>query len=53
MPDEDINKITWENACRFFNFDPFTHIPKDQATVGALRAQAGDVDTEPRRYGNA
>ncbi|MBF6169990.1 amidohydrolase family protein [Nocardia blacklockiae] len=43
--DADIDKITWENACRFLNWDPFAHIPKDQATVGALRAQAKDVDT--------
>ncbi len=34
----------WENACRFFDWDPFEHTPKDQATVGALRALATDVD---------
>nr|WP_221333449.1 amidohydrolase family protein [Nocardia transvalensis] len=43
--DADINKITWQNACRFLNWDPFQHIAKDQATVGALREQAKDVDT--------
>ncbi|BCK54936.1 amidohydrolase family protein [Nocardia wallacei] len=43
--DADINKITWENACRFLNWDAFAHIPKEQATVGALREQAKDVDT--------
>jgi predicted TIM-barrel fold metal-dependent hydrolase len=42
--DEEIHKITWENACRFFDWDPFKHTPKDQATVGALRALAKDVD---------
>ena len=41
--DEEINKITHENALRLFSFDLFTHIPKEQATVGALRAQAKDV----------
>ncbi len=41
---EEIDKITWQNACRFFDWDPFAHTPKDQATVGALRAQATDVD---------
>ncbi|MCX4097104.1 amidohydrolase family protein [Nocardia sp. alder85J] len=46
--DEDINKITWENACRFLEWDPFAHIPKEQATVGALRAQATDVDLSIR-----
>jgi predicted TIM-barrel fold metal-dependent hydrolase len=42
--DEEIHKITWENACRFFDWDPFAHTPKDAATVGALRALATDVD---------
>ena len=26
--DEEIHKITWENACRFFGWDPFAHIPE-------------------------
>ena len=42
--DEEIHKITWENACRFYGWDPFAHTPKEQATVGALRALARDVD---------
>jgi predicted TIM-barrel fold metal-dependent hydrolase len=42
--DDEIHKITWQNACRFFDWDPFKHTPKDQATVGALRALATDVD---------
>ena len=45
--DEEIHKITWENACRFFDWDPFKHTPKEQATVGALRALAADVDVDP------
>ena len=43
--DEEIHKITWENATRFFSWDPFVHTAKEQATVGALRALAPDVDT--------
>ncbi|WP_045877823.1 amidohydrolase family protein [Pseudofrankia sp. DC12] len=43
--DEEISKITWENACRFFGWNPFTHLKKQDATVGALRAAAADVDT--------
>jgi predicted TIM-barrel fold metal-dependent hydrolase len=43
--DDEIHKITWQNTCRFFDFDPFKHIPKEQATVGALRALATDVNT--------
>ncbi|CAO5161757.1 Amidohydrolase [Frankia sp. AiPs1] len=46
--DEEINKITWENACRFFNWDPFAELPRERATVGALRATATDVDTAIR-----
>ncbi len=41
----EIDQITWENSCRFFDWDPFLHTPKEKATVGALRAQATDVDT--------
>jgi hypothetical protein len=43
--DEEIHKITWENACRFFDWSPFAHTPMEQATVGARRAVAADVDT--------
>jgi predicted TIM-barrel fold metal-dependent hydrolase len=42
--DDEIDKITWQNACRFFDWDPFEHTAKDDATVGALRARATDVD---------
>jgi predicted TIM-barrel fold metal-dependent hydrolase len=44
VSDPEINQITWENSARFFDWDPFTNIKKDQATVGALRALASDVD---------
>ena len=42
--DDEIEAISWKNASRFFNFDPFAAIPKSQATVAALRAKATDVD---------
>src|SRR5207302_11118846 len=45
VTDAEIHKITWENATRFFDWDPFEHTPKEQATVGGLRALAADVDT--------
>jgi predicted TIM-barrel fold metal-dependent hydrolase len=44
VPDGDIDKITHRNAMRLYDFDMFSHTPKEQLTVGALRAQAGDVD---------
>jgi len=46
--DAEIDKITWQNASRFFEWDPFATVAKDQATVGALRARATDVDTSIR-----
>jgi len=54
VPDADINKITYENAMRWYQFDPFTHVPKEQATVGALRAAAAghDVSVRPRSHHN-
>ena len=45
VPDDDIDKMTYVNAVRDFHFDPFAHRPKEQCTVGALRAEATDVDT--------
>jgi hypothetical protein len=53
IPDDEVNKMTYENAMRFFQYDPFAHIPKDQATVGALRARAADVDVEIKGSGKA
>jgi predicted TIM-barrel fold metal-dependent hydrolase len=43
--DESIDKISWQNASRFCGWDPFAAIPRDQATVAALRARSADVDT--------
>ena len=45
VPDDEIDKITHANALRFFDVDPFSSIPRAEATVGALRARAVDVDT--------
>lgn len=44
VPDAEINKITHENAMRLYQFDPFAHIPKDQATVAALRKSVDGHD---------
>ena len=44
VSDADINKMTYENAMRWYHWDPFAHIPKDQATVGALRKSAEGHD---------
>ena len=48
VPDEDINKITYENAMRWYRFDPFAHRPREQCTVGALRAEVAGHDVSIR-----
>ena len=48
VPDEEINKMTYENACRWYSFDPFKHISRADATVGALRQAAAGHDTSIR-----
>ncbi len=47
--DDEIHQITWQNACRFFDRDPFRHTPKEQATVGALRALATEAGVDTTR----
>ncbi len=51
VSDADIHKITWQNVMKWFQYDPFQHLPKEGCTVGALRAQAKDVDLTMRRGG--
>jgi hypothetical protein len=51
LPREDIDRITHLNAMRNFRYDPFAHLPREECTVGALRAQATDVDTSLVSHG--
>ncbi|MDP9167111.1 MAG: amidohydrolase [Actinomycetota bacterium] len=44
VPDDEIDKMTHLNAMKLYQFEPFAHVPREQATVGALRAAAGDHD---------
>jgi hypothetical protein len=44
VADADIDRITHENALRLFKHDLFSHLAREHATVGALRATATDVD---------
>jgi predicted TIM-barrel fold metal-dependent hydrolase len=48
VPDDEIKKMTYENAMRWYSFDPFTHITREQATVGALRKAAEGHDVSIR-----
>ncbi|MET0802771.1 MAG: amidohydrolase family protein [Acidimicrobiales bacterium] len=45
---EEIDKITHENALRWYRFDPFSTRPREQCTVGALRAEVPDHDVAIR-----
>lgn len=40
----DLDKITHENAMRWYRFDPFAHRGRDSCTVGALRAEVAGHD---------
>ena len=53
VPDDEINKMAYENAMRWYSFDPFTHIPREQATVGALRRAAEGHDVSIKATGHA
>ena len=44
VPAAHIAKMTHENAMRWFSFDPFAHLPREEATVGALRRRAAGHD---------
>ena len=44
VTDAELDKITHENAMRWYHFDPFAHRAREQCTVGALRAEAAGHD---------
>jgi predicted TIM-barrel fold metal-dependent hydrolase len=48
VPDDELNKITFENACRWYSFDPFAHRSRADSTVAALRAEAAGHDVSVR-----
>jgi predicted TIM-barrel fold metal-dependent hydrolase len=48
VPDTDLDKISHENAMRWYRFDPFSIRPKEQSTVAALRAEVAGHDVETR-----
>jgi predicted TIM-barrel fold metal-dependent hydrolase len=52
VPDDEIKKMTHENAMRWYSFDPFTHISREQATVGALRKAAEGHDVSIKAKGH-
>jgi hypothetical protein len=44
VPDDEVAKMTHENAMRWYSFDPFTRMAREDATVGALRRRAAGHD---------
>ena len=50
VPRADLDKITHENAMRWYSYDPFTYIPRQEATVGALRSRAAGHDVSIRSF---
>jgi predicted TIM-barrel fold metal-dependent hydrolase len=50
VSEADVNKITFENACRWYRFDPFVHRFRSESTVAALRAEAAGHDVSTRSY---
>jgi predicted TIM-barrel fold metal-dependent hydrolase len=50
VPDDEINKMTYENAMRWYSFDPFKTRTKEESTVGALRESVAGHDVEIRAF---
>ena len=46
----ELDRITHENAMRWYSYDPFVRVPRSDATVGALRAKAAGHDVAVRSY---
>ncbi|HVJ96642.1 MAG TPA: amidohydrolase family protein [Acidimicrobiia bacterium] len=51
LTDDEINKMTHLNAMKFFQYDPFSKRPREQCTVGALRAEAAGHDVSIQSKG--
>jgi predicted TIM-barrel fold metal-dependent hydrolase len=50
VPDDEMEKITWRNACRWYSFDPLAHRARERCTVSALRSEAIGHDVSIRPY---
>ena len=48
LPEHDINRMTHLNAMRHFSYDPFSVIPRNEATVKELRARQAGRDVAIR-----
>jgi predicted TIM-barrel fold metal-dependent hydrolase len=50
VTDAEMNKISHENAMAWYHFDPYAIRPKEQCTVGALRAEVEGHDVATRSF---
>jgi predicted TIM-barrel fold metal-dependent hydrolase len=50
VPAEELEKISWGNACRWFSFDPLAFRTREECTVAALRAEAVGHDVSIRSF---
>ena len=50
IPDDELEKITWRNASRWFTFDPFVHRTREQSTVASLRAESQGHDVSIQSF---
>ena len=50
VPDEEIEKMAWRNALRWYSWDPFQHRSKESSTVSALRAEVPGHDVSEHSY---
>jgi len=48
VSDAEIDKMTYQNAMRWYSFDPFSVRPKERCTVAALRAESPGHDVAER-----
>jgi hypothetical protein len=50
VTDSEIDKITHENAMKWYQFDPYAIRPRENCTVGALRAEAAGHDVSIKAF---
>jgi predicted TIM-barrel fold metal-dependent hydrolase len=50
VPRDDLDRITYRNAMRWYSYDPFAHVTREAATVAARRAAAAGHDVAVRSY---
>jgi len=50
VPDDEIEKMAWRNAMRWYSWDPFQHRSTESSTVNALRGEVPGHDVGEKTY---